>query len=377
MGTRAKTALAILLALGLLTASGCIQVGQEPGGMASADGVLYVATLEGKILALQQDTHVQKWEWEPEDGGAGGGFGCSSGVLRGGILYATPVLKDGVIYIGTYEGTVYAVNDTGGDRWKYDTDSAIVGSVALAGDTLFVGLSSGELLAMDTNTQKPKNGFGPFKAGDKIWSTPVVEGDTVYVSSLDHKLYALDAETGEQRWEQPFEADGGIAATLLISGGTIYIGSFDKCLYALDAETGEPKEGFETFEAGDWFWSRPLLAEGVLYIGSLDGNLYALDAESGAELWRFPTDGPIRSWPVIVEGKVLAVGSEDGHVYGVDPISGLQEWVFDTSINKGVPRKAVRTPLHAEDGIIYVSCLNHYIYALDSEGNRLWEKNTE
>ena len=53
----------------------------------------------------------------------------------------------------------------------------------------------------------------------------------------------------------------------------VYFGSFDSNLYAVDAETGEEKWRFET---GDRVLSSPTIADGAVYFGSDDGHLYGV-----------------------------------------------------------------------------------------------------
>ena len=47
-----------------------------------------------------------------------------------------------------------------------------------------------------------------FSTGGMIWSRPIVSQNIVYIGSLDHKMYALDKNTGEELWS--FETNGGI-----------------------------------------------------------------------------------------------------------------------------------------------------------------------
>ena len=70
-----------------------------------------------------------------------------------------------------------------------------------------------------------------FETGDRVLSSPVVSGGTVYVGSADGRLYAIDAETGQEQWA--FETDGPVGSPA-VSGGTVYVGSNDGSLYAVE-----------------------------------------------------------------------------------------------------------------------------------------------
>ena len=113
-----------------------------------------------------------------------------------------------------------------------------------------------------------------------------------------------------------FKTDVGNAAfvsSLAIADGVVYVGSKDGRLYALDAETGQEKWRFKT---DGQVYSSPAVAGGMVYIGSLDGRLYALDAETGQEKWSFKTGSPVPSSPAVAGGVVYFVDKE-GYIYAV------------------------------------------------------------
>ena len=62
------------------------------------------------------------------------------------------------------------------------------------------------------------------------------------------------------------------------------MGSLDHKLYALNAATGDFAWSYPT---GDEIVSTPAVADGTVYVGSSDGNLYALGAASGELKWKY------------------------------------------------------------------------------------------
>ena len=72
-----------------------------------------------------------------------------------------------------------------------------------------------------------------FETGDYVFSSPAIGADgTVYVGSVDKKIYALDGNTGAKKWE--FETGGKVESAPTIGvDGTVYIGSFDGKVYAI------------------------------------------------------------------------------------------------------------------------------------------------
>ena len=92
----------------------------------------------------------------------------------------------------------------------------------------------------------------------------------VYIGSHDHRLYAVDAQTGKERWS--FTSGGGIESSPAVAGGVVYVGSHDHHLYALDAQTGKELRRYTT---GGGIISSPRVVGDSVYIGSNDGNVYA------------------------------------------------------------------------------------------------------
>ena len=91
---------------------------------------------------------------------------------------------------------------------------------------------------------------GPWTAatGDKIYSSPLVDGGVVYIGSNDGHLYAFDADTGAQRWRYPTQ--GAVTSSPRIADGTLYVGGQDGFLHAVDVRTGERRWATDTGGSG-------------------------------------------------------------------------------------------------------------------------------
>ena len=325
----------VLLLLCILFVTGCTSAPSRGwSGPLVKEGVLYVGTIEGKVIALDimsisDGTPDLKWDKDVGAATGGGGFGCSTKVSKPMGVYGTPVLYEGRLYVGAYNGDILYFNISDGSRSDpFSTDGAIVGDPVVDGDTVFVASSDGKLYAFDLDLHL-KPGW-PFKTGDKIWSTPVVRNGIVYISSADHKLYAVDAESGKEIWH--FEAEAAILSTPLVFDGTIYIGACDRKFYAIAAATEEErvaavngeKSPFlkdakgSPFEAGNWFWTTALPYNGLIWVGCLDHSVYALDAVTLEEKAKVTTQGMVYAPPVLLGDRII-VGSQDGRVYAIDP----------------------------------------------------------
>ena len=243
---------------------------------------------------------------------------------------------------------------------------------------------------------------GPWtmQTGDKVYSSPLVDGGVVYIGSNDHFLYALDAESGAQRWK--YGTDGGVTSSPRIADGTIFVGGQDGFLHAVDARTGERRWATDTggpvhsspavaggmvvvgsrsntlfacdvrsgavvwkFVRGGWFNSSPSIVDGVVFVGCRDHNVYALDANTGDQRWRYTTSSTIDSSPRVV-GSAVFIGGDDDKVRSLNTQTGA--WIWDFTAQQGI----VSTPTVA-NGVLYVGSDDGSLYALEVDtGRQRW-----
>jgi outer membrane protein assembly factor BamB len=283
------------------------------------DDTIYVANLE-QVQALDAETGKVYWSYPFEGDGEPQPF------------YSTPVLareRDLVLFAGFNDQNVYALalGSTAAERpdeaWRFSgAGGQYVGSGTVAGGLFIIGNGDGNVYAL--NLEDGSMAW-EFPTNDRVWATPVVVDDTVYVASLDHHLYALDLATGSEKWQ--LETAGSISATPVYAAGDLWIGDFASNLYRVDLET---QNVVWTFKAQDWLWSTPLLDDTTLYFADVGGGVYGLDTETETLLWESPglIDDIIHGQPALdADGGLLFVaGYEKGGIYAVDTSTGaLQE----------------------------------------------------
>ena len=319
----------VLLAfvLAILAGTACANIAKPQGwsGPILTDGLTLVSS-EGELFAIsneEEDTFHTVWVFPDSD------LEVDEDIDPKGI-YGTPVVVNGIVYYGAYDGNVYALDlETGRPVWSepFNTDDRVIGGVASNGSALYVGTNSGNLFALDLDSGELVWDM-PFEAEGGIWSTPLLVDDTLYVASLGDKLYAVDAATGKpsSRWEEPFDAGTGLISSPVLADGLILVSGLDRKMYAVELDTGTSAWA-DPFKADNWFWTRPLVVEGVVYAGSLDGNIYALELETGRPVWALPfeTGAPVRS-ASIIHDDVLVVANRNGDVYGLEPGDGSLIW---------------------------------------------------
>jgi outer membrane protein assembly factor BamB len=360
-------------------------------GFASNNKTIYLGSMDGEVLAVDPSARSRELsfpnqgEWKyaikiPSAGGSMCGLpSCAPGSAAVGVvIYGTPVISQDLVYVGTYNGRVYALNSvTGALRWVYprevnETVGAIVGSLVLDSDVIYFGSSNGKVYALEATTGDYK---WEFETGDRIGTSPVVSEGVIYFGSYDRKLYAISSQDGKALWRQPKDLPAAMCSSPVVSGDSIYFGAFDRNLYAVNKNDGTDKWQ-QPFPGGNWFWADPLVKDNTIYAACLDGKLYAIDAVTGKQLWPSPfiADKAIVSRPVII-GDLLVAVSESGSMYLIDAVSGIQKGkTIQIRKDKDTPTTEVRAPLYASESTVYAHASNNYVYAIDVQsGEIVWK----
>ncbi|HET7016060.1 MAG TPA: PQQ-binding-like beta-propeller repeat protein [Streptosporangiaceae bacterium] len=211
-----------------------------------ADGVIYAAS--DQLYAVNADTGEKIWN-----------FPAAS-------TFSSPAVSNGIVYVGSSDGNVYAVAAASGLKvWKFTTQGRVFSSPAVSGGTVYVGSNDGNIYALDATSGQEK---WHFDIGDFVLSSPAVAGGVVYVGGLDHKLYALNAISGHKIWA--FTTDASIPDSPAVANGVVYVGA-GHTVYALSAATGAKLWSFTAASTGA---SSPAIADGRLYI-AFGPTLYA------------------------------------------------------------------------------------------------------
>ena len=322
-----------------------------------------------------------------------------------------PVYGGGLVYVGSQDGTVWALGaESGCLHWTFRADAEVRTGIAIT----------------------------PWMPHEAATAEP-----TIFFGDMRANVYAVDARTGALRWRLRADdhADATLTGTPAWHDGRLYVPvsalevvaaanpaypccSFAGAVLSLDAATGEELWKARTTEAppmqvgqtaagtailapsGAPVWSAPTIdaARGRLYVGTgqsysspaggSSDALIAFDLDSGEKLWvsqqtssdawnvacfigipgidpsNCPSEnGPdhdFGSSPILVEladgTDVLVAGQKSGEVVGVDPDTG--ETLWKTAVGRGGVQGGVHFGMAAEGGTVYVP-INDLVLAND------------
>jgi outer membrane protein assembly factor BamB len=106
-----------------------------------------------------------------------------------GRVVGTPIVKDGLLYVGDLGGTVHCLDAaTGAHLWKHETNDPIWGSLLLAGDRLYVGNDQGLMTVLRTGRRKEL--LAQIEMDAPLYTRPAVIGDALYIATAN-RLYLI------------------------------------------------------------------------------------------------------------------------------------------------------------------------------------------
>lgn len=250
-------------------------------------------------------------------------------------IHGTPVVAEGTVYIGAYDGILYAFDaDSGEKEWEKKLGGSIGGSPKYDGNAIFIAVEypdpEGSTFAVDPDSGDVLWEDDKGRPTDHPHSTPAIdpEAGMMTVGSNDGKLYGWEYPSLEFQWtfetEPTNDTNGEIKEPILAYDGAAFFGSWDEHIYRVDLETGTEDWSFET---GGLSMVGPAVdpTRDEIYAGSHDGNLYALDAQTGKERWRFETDWALTGCPTVCQDRIL-FGSKDRTLYAVETETGEEVW---------------------------------------------------
>jgi len=319
----------------------------------------------------------------------------------GGAIVSSPVVADGIIYVGSTDGHLYAVKAASGSKlWSVQLGSGI-SSPTVASGKVFVTCKPGDIVALDmySGTQvwrQPlgeESGFGsPLVVGSQVF---VNGNQTVHVFNVGvgANLYNVDVNTRGSGGIAPLAYDGDLILAFRNTGYVFGCNGFEAANgngrfwitigpSAVDTLKSGPAvsegrtyavsvdpEGYSIVYALEAFgmraWSQqlggvteasPAVAYGLVYIPT-DKNVCALNATDGAIKWSYPVEGGGSvSSPAVADGEVF-FGLDNGYVYALDAYSGSLIWDCKTG-------GAVYSSPAISDGLLFVGSNDGCLYAI-------------
>ncbi|MFL2491849.1 MAG: outer membrane protein assembly factor BamB [Luminiphilus sp.] len=212
-----------------------------------------------------------------------------------GFYKITPTLIDGVIYVASSDGEVAAINAANGARlWRVELERPLSGGVGHHNRSLYLGGADGSVLQLSA-----EDGAVEWEAAvsGEVLAAPVVSDDWVIVQTYDGKLLGFRSGAEEPSWtftsDVPVLTLRGTSAPILVGGNAI-AGFGDGKVVAVDVDSGNvswearigvPQGSSEIDRIVDV--DGAMTQQGIeLFVASYQGRLAALDSRTGRKLWQ-------------------------------------------------------------------------------------------
>ena len=332
------------------------------------DGVMYMTGSWSVVYAVDAKTGEELWSYDPEVPGDWARKACCDVVNRGVAVY------EGAVYVASLDGYLIALNaETGDEIWRVNTiidrtkAYTITGAPRVANGRVFIGNGGGEfgvrgyVTAYDAKTGEedwrfytvPGDPSKPFEHPEmeeaaKTWKGgewwKIGGGGTVWNSIVydpDTDTVFLGVGNGSP-WTRTIRSPGG--------GDNLFLSS----IVALDPNTGSKKWHYQTTPGDTWDYTAVqdmMLADmeidgkdrKVIMQAPKNGFFYVLDRETGELLranpyvtvnWAThidmetgrPVENDSRNWAETGESKWVLPGPLGGHNWqamSYNPNTGL------------------------------------------------------
>lgn len=236
-------------------------------------------------------------------------------------IVAEPLLNEGVLYFISGSQAVFALDAvTGKQLWTYnrqDTSSTMTvrggSKPSYSAGFLYVGFSDGSVVSLNAKTGTPQweitlNRNTRFKDID---SSPLIDGDSLYINSYDDNLYSISKNRGEINWKSPY----GGATTPLVLGEHLISTSSKGDLLSLSKKDGSLIWKKTTNQG---MFIDPTTYKGLIVAAESQGKLGLYDHLTGDLKASFEPGRGVFSKPTVVPSKNLIYFiSGEGNVYGV------------------------------------------------------------
>ncbi len=275
--------------------------------------------------------------------------------------------------------------------WSISTGRELFSPPAILGNMIFIAGNDKNLRGINRTT------------GQQIWSRAVTCGlsggvaadsSTVYFSGQDGYMYALNLETGSEKWRAGLgyhiftdacvfcdslvlagNSMGSVAALSRETGDLVWSDTIDGLLLGPAVSDSTAVFSTESGAVGAWnisgstLWSRgfstqpsaPSIESGTVYLGFSSGKVLALSLQTGETIWETALDGvqgrTVVSRPGVYKDSLLVAGTCDGRVFCLETSGGALLW--ETQLDNWVSL----TPAVC-DTVVYASCDDGKLYLL-------------
>jgi outer membrane protein assembly factor BamB len=275
-------------------------------------GIVYVGDNMGTFHAVRLADGTPVWTKQYEDGSFAAGAAFDNGKL----------------YVGDLNGIVRCLEATSGEElWAANVEGEIYAGPTTHGDDVLVTSELGTLTSLGAADGQVR--WPPFRIEAPLRCSPTILSGRAMLSGCDSLLHMIDVSDGSEI--QTLKIDGPTGATAAVHGNRIFFGTEGGTFFAIDIPSdgsGEPQIAwtFRDPRRGQPIRAAAAVTDGIVVFGSQGKAIYGLDPKTGKEKWpTIATRSRIESSPVIA-GERFVAATAAGKLYLIDVKSGEVKW---------------------------------------------------
>ena len=298
-----------------------------------ADGKILIGDFEGNVHAIDLRTGKIVWKAKGKEGFTTAG-----------------AVSNGMFVIGDFSSNIYCFRVSDGEQvWSVESEQQVINGGNFIGNDVLLSSDSGTLFALDLKTGKQKWNF---ETGDQLRSSASLWKSVALLGGCDSRLHKIDVEKGVALGEG-YSLMSPTLSTPNIIGDIAILPTQPGVVFAIRLDTNEtlwsynPDPSMNT----DIRSSSATLAtitdgkiEGIVVVPSRNKRLLGIDAATGKLKWEVVLKKRSDASPVICDGRAW-LGASDGMVYGIS-LDGKETWSYQLS------GQILASPAIAEDRLI-------------------------
>lgn len=287
-----------------------------------------------------------------------------------GVYTFTPAPAGDSLYVAAADGSIARVDAaTGRSHWRINAGAPLTAGVGADVGTVAVVADQGVVMAFDVNGKQRWTA----QASSEVLSAPAVGQGVVVVRSIDNRIAAYDAQTGERRWlaqrtvppltlrSAPGIEIANQTAYVALPGGRLAALALTNGGARWEAAVGDPRGTTELERIAD-LSGAPVIAGNDVCAVAYQGRVACFDLATGRPRWARDISSEVG---VGVDDRFVYVADARGAVTAFSRDAGSNAWR-----NNRLANRRLSTPAPV-GGAVAVGDYQGYIHFLASDDGAL------
>jgi outer membrane protein assembly factor BamB len=257
------------------------------------DGLIYVTSFEGALYAVDPDGH-QVWRSQPTDRNVGSPCFADGGQI---VFAETGVGASRTYAVDRRDGRLQWQIDTGGHAFPIARSGACVVHSAVSPTNVGVNL-----FCID-GAEKGKPVW--MLPSDEFLFKPLIGADRKIYVGARHSVRVHDFNNGELLGQFALSGDASVTADLLLDGYRLYFGDDKGVIRALNVCAADQPSLAWDFEADSEISAQPIMFDDEVFFVSRNGMLYGLNPDTGRERTRIALKSEADAGGLVASGSRL------------------------------------------------------------------------